>query len=305
MMNIKYKTLLLSDSENLSQYFSTLSVNIAVECKKESSVMDALEYLLDTRVDFIIVDAQIGEENFLQFFNFLQEDIETKDLPIILVSDACGDKALANKLEPYNVITILCTENWYLQIEKLLQFLILQKLNISTLENNLMQSENTSTKDQLTGALNRYGCQDTFAKLTSRYKAYDEHFCAIMMDIDHFKSVNDTHGHDIGDEILISFANTIQKCIRQTDTFIRLGGEEFLVFLSNVDIDVAQKSAEKMRLAVESQKHSSKRLDITSSFGVVCYRNNESLDEILKRVDTLLYDAKAGGRNRVVTEQYY
>ncbi|MEA3227728.1 MAG: GGDEF domain-containing protein, partial [Campylobacterota bacterium] len=111
--------------------------------------------------------------------------------------------------------------------------------------------------------------------------------------------VNDSHGHDVGDEVLIELSALIQHSIRSNDKLIRFGGEEFFTLLSNADIDIAVEIAEKFRLVIESKTHSSKDLDITASFGVVEYTQNESMESLIKRADILLYKAKHSGRNRV------
>ena len=124
-----------------------------------------------------------------------------------------------------------------------------------------------------------------------------------MIDIDHFKMVNDTYGHDIGDDVLVSFSNIIIASIRRDDSLIRLGGEEFLVFLSNANFQIAVKSAEKIRIKIQNTLHSLKQLQVTASFGVVQYKENEEMESLIKRADTLLYIAKDSGRNIVISEE--
>jgi len=169
------------------------------------------------------------------------------------------------------------------------------------MQDNLLESENRGSLDKLTGAYNRYGCENIFYKLTSRVEVYQESFCVIMIDIDYFKSVNDMHGHDVGDEVLINFARILMQSIRKDDSLIRLGGEEFIIFISNVNLDIAIRNAESMRIKIEETTHSKKKLKITASFGVVQH-NNEEMEEIFKRVDELLYIAKDSGRNIVISE---
>ena len=162
-------------------------------------------------------------------------------------------------------------------------------------------SENRNVIDALTGVQNRYGGEDTFSHLLARYEAYSEPFSIIMLDIDHFKNVNDTYGHDIGDEVLISFTHTIKSVSRHNDTLVRLGGEEFALFLANCDLIEADESAHRLQKQLKSRKHSTKSLYITASFGVVEYAQDETMEQTLKRADELLYIAKESGRDKVVS----
>lgn len=124
-----------------------------------------------------------------------------------------------------------------------------------------------------------------------------------MLDIDHFKRVNDTHGHDIGDEVLISISKLISNSLRSKDAFIRFGGEEFFIFTSDCNLKITINIAEKFRLKIQNTKHGSLNLNITSSFGVVEYIENETMESLIKRCDLLLYKAKANGRNIVISTQ--
>ena len=121
----------------------------------------------------------------------------------------------------------------------------------------------------------------------------------IFLDIDYFKVINDTLGHDVGDIVLIELANIITKTTRQGDFISRWGGEEFMIALQSTDYISASKLAEKLRLKVESYEFidASK---ITISLGVTELKNNESKEDFTKRVDEALYEAKHSGRNKVV-----
>ena len=121
-----------------------------------------------------------------------------------------------------------------------------------------------------------------------------------MFDIDHFKSINDTYGHDVGDSVLREISALVRSDIRRSDFFARWGGEEFMVLLPASDMDRAVEAAERLREAVEASDFTGVPRQITSSFGVAMRRPAESSDEFVKRVDQALYDAKEAGRNQVV-----
>ena len=148
--------------------------------------------------------------------------------------------------------------------------------------------------DQLTALSNRAGC----ALGLEEAIASDETFSALLIDIDHFKRVNDEHGHLMGDEVLISVADALRRRLRRDDLVARWGGEEFLVLLLRTGLERAEHIAEELRLAVESQV-SVFESPITVSIGVAARTGESSIDELLKRCDDALYAAKRGGRNRV------
>ena len=132
-----------------------------------------------------------------------------------------------------------------------------------------------------------------------RYQRYHQEMSLIIFDIDHFKHFNDTHGHQIGDDILFELAQLVDERLRTTDLFARWGGEEFAIILTNTPIDAAQSFAEKIRLSI--QEHSFKNnLKLTCSFGVTTIQEEDYEEVLFKRADTALYQAKREGRNQVV-----
>ncbi|CAN7659135.1 GGDEF domain-containing protein [Rhizobium sp. LjRoot30] len=127
-------------------------------------------------------------------------------------------------------------------------------------------------------------------------------FAVLMIDIDHFKIVNDTHGHDVGDDVLVAIAHAISTCIRKSDVVARFGGEEFVVLLPGARMDSAKVIAEQIRKAVEqtSVPAGSKVVSITISLGIVAgNREQMTVKAALKSADEALYEAKRNGRNRV------
>jgi two-component system cell cycle response regulator len=124
------------------------------------------------------------------------------------------------------------------------------------------------------------------------------------MDIDHFKSVNDTHGHDIGDEVLREFANRISANVRGIDLACRYGGEEFVVAMPDTDVDFAYAIAERLRKSVETTPFEISRapgaLNVTISIGIAVSMSDDNSEKLLHRADQALYRAKREGRNRVI-----
>jgi diguanylate cyclase (GGDEF)-like protein len=157
-----------------------------------------------------------------------------------------------------------------------------------------------SRTDPLTKIDNRYRFNEILDEELRRVNRYGGSLAIIMFDIDHFKSVNDTLGHDVGDRVLISVAQLVENMIRDIDSFARWGGEEFIILTPNNDINGASMLAERIRKTIEFTDFSPIK-SLTSSFGVIQYQNNEDKTSFLKRVDEALYAAKYQGRNRVVS----
>lgn len=164
--------------------------------------------------------------------------------------------------------------------------------------------KNIANTDPLTGVGNRRYFMDEGRKEYSRSKRYPQPLSLLMMDIDKFKNINDTYGHDIGDIALKALAKICAATLRTSDMFARLGGEEFAAVLSGTPIDGAKHLAERLRLAVEAMVTPSSKGDIryTISIGVteMLGSEGEDIEVMLNRADSGLYQAKEGGRNRVV-----
>lgn len=155
--------------------------------------------------------------------------------------------------------------------------------------------------DHLTGIANRWEFMSRFTSEKGRAERHGTPLSIIIADIDHFKSVNDTFGHNAGDRVLRSVANAISSSIRVEDTCGRWGGEEFLLLLPDTNLDAAATVAEKLRQAVSELviPWEGESIAITMSMGVGQFRPGMTLDECIQPADHALYRAKTGGRNRV------
>lgn len=162
------------------------------------------------------------------------------------------------------------------------------------------QLEKLATIDDLTQIYNRRKLYELADYEIERSLRYNQPLSVIMIDIDHFKKINDTHGHDIGDQTLLSLSKIISNIIRKTDVFGRIGGEEFVLILPGTDIKSAKEFAERIRLCIENEKFSGVN-HITISLGVTQCIEEDKLRPLFKRADTALYAAKNDGRNRVVS----
>jgi diguanylate cyclase (GGDEF)-like protein len=158
--------------------------------------------------------------------------------------------------------------------------------------------------DELTGVSNRRHFMEQGEKELQRSMRYKHNTCLLMMDIDHFKSVNDTYGHHIGDIVLQNIANICSNALRDNDLFGRLGGEEFAAVLVETDPDEAHLAAERIRELVEKARLEAEGelISCTISIGIVCAcERYDSLESLMVSADKALYNAKNNGRNRVET----
>ena len=156
-----------------------------------------------------------------------------------------------------------------------------------------------SITDGLTGLYNRAYMPQTLAKELARAKRHERSFSILMMDIDHFKRFNDTHGHQAGDDVLLGVAQILKSAVRACDYAARYGGEEFLILLTETDRAGARELAEKLRLQVETMSLVA-RESVTVSIGVASFPDNgENMESIIRDADAALYRCKRNGRNRV------
>lgn len=193
-------------------------------------------------------------------------------------------------------------QNFYDQVGQdiLLVGLLFLLLFISTFVYQRKQNELEiiSSTDKLTSLPNRRNMLELAQREALRHERYKTPVSIIMTDIDLFKRVNDTHGHRVGDDVLIQFGQILKDVVRNLDVVSRWGGEEFLILLVETNLDEALEVAERLRQAVEAADFENVE-KITASFGVATLKDNENLDEFIDRSDRALYQAKAEGRNTI------
>lgn len=164
----------------------------------------------------------------------------------------------------------------------------------------LEKLEKLSVTDQLTELYNRRYFDDQFTREQEKVNRYGSQLCLIMVDLDHFKTVNDRYGHQIGDSVLVEFSQLIKQGIRSTDVLSRWGGEKFIALLPETSLANAAIIAEKLRALVEEHMFSTAE-KLTASFGVAQVKKQaEGERQAIQNVDAALYKAKRDGRNRVV-----
>ncbi len=168
----------------------------------------------------------------------------------------------------------------------------------------LERIQTLATTDELTRLANRRHMGEVLKAESTRHARQGEGFCLALIDIDHFKRINDTWGHATGDDVLRASADLMRGAVRASDLLARWGGEEFLLLLPHTDKSVAQPVLERMRaqMAALPLDHIDPGLRVTFSVGLAAWRPGESVAAALERADRALYRAKADGRDRVVQE---
>jgi len=167
------------------------------------------------------------------------------------------------------------------------------------LKEDLEHSRTQLMRDTLTGAANRLAYNERIVIEFNRWQRKQEPLCLAMWDLDHFKYINDSYGHDTGDKVLKVFTRIVLGRIRKMDMFARLGGEEFVLMMPNTDLDAALALNNQLRLALQQYRfnYQNEVIQLTASVGLAAFNSSMSPDEVLKRADEALYNSKHSGRN--------
>jgi len=174
------------------------------------------------------------------------------------------------------------------------------------LSESLERIEQLASHDDLTGLLNRRSFMTLIEAERLRFQRSGQLFCVAILDIDHFKGVNDKYGHQVGDEVLKTFSRVAAAEVRSSDVFARYGGEEFIVLLTAPTVcEAASGALDRIRRAVEAHgwEAITPGRSITLSAGVACAKADDTAQQLISRADAALYEAKAAGRNRVVLDR--
>ena len=250
-----------------------------------------------------------SQADLIEVITKLYESTSVAEASVIQFDSILRDseKELTNSTNPLEALVahlLVSTRNMQSSMEIMKQQINESKLEINFLQERLERVAEEAMSDSLTGLTNRKGLSKALEQalmLSGERKAYP---CLLMLDIDHFKKINDTFGHLFGDRVIKVVADTLKNQIKGKDTAARYGGEEFCVLLPDTKLSDGAKVAETIRTAVEKTriKRSSDNQEIcrmTISVGVACYQPNESISSLFERADNALYQSKNLGRNRV------
>jgi len=255
-------------------------------------------------VDLVIVNANAKAFDGLRFAAQLRSDEATRSLPILAIADF-DERQKAVKALEIGVNDILARPIDPGELAARVRTQIRRKRYTDYLRSNLDHSLELAVTDQLTGLHNRRYMAGQLEALMRRANQGGEPVSLLVIDIDHFKKVNDSFGHDVGDEVLSEFAVRLASNVRAIDLPVRHGGEEFVVVMPDTDLEDARRIAERIRLHAAGAPFrvmgGEELLAVTISIGVASSTGAEdNPTALLKRADEAVYEAKSRGRNRVI-----
>ena len=232
----------------------------------------------------ILYKNRSGNQQFLQELSLMSESIWSGSNSLMLSKVIGSDRKTSNIKKLYYYVFFLFASSFI--------FYMISKFFVQKVEHS-------SCHDSLTSVYNRSQFDLDIKEEIDRYERNKREFSLFIMDIDHFKKVNDSLGHAEGDRVLKKMAGTVRQCIRKTDFFYRIGGEEFAVLSPETDRESALLLAEKIRSVVEKE-FSKDKSKITISIGASVYTDGMSHDDYYNQADKALYEAKRTGRNKSV-----
>ena len=291
----------VSSYERLS---SMLADQHAVEV--EPNPNEALFRVAEGNYDLVIVSLALENYDALRLCSQLRSLDRTRNVSILAITDGEDDTRMNRGLEIgiNDYLTRPIDKN---ELQARVRTQIRKKRYTERLRDNVQMSIELAITDSLTGLYNRRYMESHLTTLVEQAATRGKPLTALVLDIDYFKAINDTHGHDAGDDVLREFATRIRKAIRGIDLACRYGGEEFVIVMPETDMAVATVVAERLRRRIASERFSIQQgasaIEVTISVGIATLDTaGDTAASILKRADQALYRAKRDGRNRVVAD---
>jgi len=263
---------------------------------------EAIDKALESPPDLILLDIQMPELDGYDVIKALKEDPRTENVPVIFVTGLSddGDEEKGLKLgaidyitKPYKPTVVTARVRNHLRLRE-------YAVRLELMNEEL---ERLATTDALTSAFNRRYFMSRLEDEVERVRRYKRPSSLLMIDVDHFKRINDGFGHDVGDTVLIQLVKLLEGQVRQLDTVARFGGEEFVILLPETVEKDALISAERLLELVRASSidAAGNTIQFTISIGCAEFGSDcPNVEAILKTADLALYDAKESGRNRVV-----
>ena len=295
------RVLLVEDrAGSAERLVATLSQSHTVDL--EPSPDDALFRAATGGYDLMVLSSTLKDYDSLRVCSQIRSLVRTRDLPILLLAEG-EDRARIVRGLDIGVNDYLVRPVDRNELMARVRSQLRRKRYADRLRDIMQASLQMAVTDPLTGLHNRRYLESHLAGLIDAAADGDKPLSLMILDIDHFKSVNDTYGHDAGDEVLRVFAERVKTVIRGVDVLCRLGGEEFIIVMPDTGIDVAGRVAERVRQSVAETSFcvdkGERQIPVTVSIGLAERRNGREADSMMKRADRALYRSKALGRNRV------
>jgi len=272
----------------------------------ESDPSAALFHAAEGNFDLMIVSLELENFDGLRLCSQVRSLDRTRGVPILAMAQADSNARLVRGLE-IGVNDYLIRPVDKNELAARVRTQIRKKRYTERLRDNVQMSIEMAITDALTGLFNRRYMETHLGTLIEQAASRGKPLSVLVLDIDYFKSINDTHGHDAGDDVLREFALRIRKSIRNIDLACRYGGEEFVVVMPETDMAVSTMVAERLRRRIATEpfpiQQGSRAIEVTISIGIAALGGAEdNAAHVLKRADQALYRAKRDGRNRVVPD---
>ena len=254
--------------------------------------------------DLIMISTSMNEDATLRLCSKLRGQEKTRHTPILLLSEYDDKNRLAQALD-LGVNDFIITPADPDELLARVRIQVRRSRYQQLLRSNFEQSLTAALTDTLTGLYNRRYFETHVQQLFEKAYRTEKHLVMLAIDIDHFKKINDTYGHAAGDVVLREMAARMSRNVRNVDLVARLGGEEFVIVMPETTMDLGSMVAERLRQSIECEAitvNDGEQIKVTVSIGLACLDIHEKIgpDELMKRADDVLYQAKNQGRNRVI-----
>ncbi|WP_421786363.1 PleD family two-component system response regulator [Hyphobacterium sp.] len=297
------RVLIVAGEERVIRHISAKlpdSLHVDSEISPELAVRQAAD-----GYDLVLVDLTTRAYDALRTCARIRSNNETRNLPIIAIVDP-DEVARSVRALDLGVNDIVNRPIDRGELNARLRTQLRRKRYADTLRERLEDSLEMAVTDPLTELSNRRYISSRLQQAAMMVTAGEMPASVLIADLDHFKRVNDTYGHEAGDAVLVEFANRLRRQLRAIDLAGRFGGEEFVVLMPEASISDARTGAERLRAAINGAPfllpENGGALDVTVSIGVAQILPGEDVDAVMRRADHALYRAKAAGRNKVVVE---
>jgi two-component system cell cycle response regulator len=272
----------------------------------ETNPAEALFHAAEGNYDLLVVSLDLDNFDGLRLCSQARSLERTRHVPILAIADPESNTRLLRGLE-IGVNDYLLRPIDKNELLARARTQVRRRRYTDHLRDNVQNSIEMAIMDALTGLHNRRYMENHLATLAEQAASRGKPLALMMLDIDYFKSINDSYGHDAGDDVLREFAVRIRKSIRGIDLACRYGGEEFVIVMPETDLHVAGVVAERLRRAIAGEPFAvnkgTMRIGVTISIGLSTLESKgEPIGDVLKRADRALYRAKHDGRNRVVAQ---
>ena len=296
---------LVVDDRSASAKRISAMLSTAHTVEIEADPGEALFRAAEGNFDLVIVSLGLADFDGLRLCSQVRSLDRTRSVPILAITDAEDNTRLARGLE-IGVNDYLSRPIDKNELLARTRTQIRKKRYTERLRDNVQLSIELAITDPLTGLSNRRYMESHVGTLIEQAATRGKPLTVLVIDIDYFKSINDTYGHDAGDDVLREFAIRIKKSVRGIDLACRHGGEEFVVLMPETDMAVATMVAERLRRRIAGEpfpiQQGARRVEVTISIGLATLAPEEGASGLLKRADQALYRAKRDGRNRVVPD---